>query len=174
MPELREFIRDVPGFPTEGVVFKDITPLVGDPGALKEAVSRIAEHYRNSRVDRVAAVEARGFIFGAAVAVELGAGFIPLRKPGKLPWKTLAKTYDLEYGTDTIEVHRDAVAPGQRVLLVDDLLATGGTMAAACELVEELGGQVLGCAFVIELAFLRGREKLSGRDVLSLIIYESE
>ncbi|KPJ72619.1 MAG: adenine phosphoribosyltransferase [Planctomycetes bacterium DG_20] len=174
MPDLLDFIRDVPGFPREGVVFKDITPLLADAAALKEAVSRIAEHFRNSEVGLVAAVEARGFIFGAAVAVELGAGFVPLRKPGKLPWHTANKTYQLEYGTDAVEIHRDAVAPGARVLMVDDLLATGGTMAAACDLVEDLGGQIVGCAFVIELAFLHGRERLTDYDVLSLITYDSQ
>ena len=172
--ELRDFIRDVPGFPQEGIVFKDITPLVADAGAFKEVVSRIAEHFRNSEVALVAAVEARGFIFGTAIAVELGAGFVPLRKPGKLPWETATKTYDLEYGTDAVEIHRDAVPPGARVLMVDDLLATGGTMAAACELVEDLGGTIVGCAFVIELAFLGGRNKLTNHDVLSLITYGSE
>ncbi len=174
MVDLRSFIRDVPNFPKPGIVFKDITPLVGDAGALKEAVSRIAEHFRTSAVEAVAAVEARGFIFGAAVAVALGAGFVPLRKPGKLPWKTCRETYALEYGTDAIEVHEDAVKPGTRVLLVDDLLATGGTMAAAARLIEQQGATVVGCAFVIELAFLKGREKLARYDVLSLISYDHE
>ena len=174
MPDLSDFIRDVPDWPKKGIVFKDITPLLQDRAALKEAVSRIAEHFRNSEVQAVAAVEARGFIFGAAVAVELGAGFVPLRKPGKLPWQTARKTYQLEYGTDAVEIHRDALRPGDRVLMVDDLLATGGTMAAACQLVESLGGQIVGCAFVIELAFLHGRDKLTNYDVLSLITYESQ
>ena len=174
MAELRDFIRDVPGFPKPGIVFKDITPLIGNPAAFQETIARIAEHFRNSGVQTVVAAEARGFIFGGAVAAALGAGFVPLRKPGKLPWRTVTKTYDLEYGTDSLQVHADAVKPGATVLMLDDLLATGGTMAAACELVEALGGQVAGCAFVIELAFLHGRRKLAKYDVLSLISYEGE
>lgn len=174
MSELCDYIRDVPDFPKPGIVFKDITPLLANAAALKEAVSRIAEHYRNSQVDLVVAAEARGFIFGGALAVELGAGFVPLRKPGKLPWQTVRQTYDLEYGTDALEMHADAIRPGARLLMLDDLLATGGTMAAACRLVEGLGGVIVGCAFVIELAFLHGRDKLPGYDVLSLITCEGE
>jgi adenine phosphoribosyltransferase len=174
MPDLKDFIRDVPGFPKPGIVFKDITPLLANAAALKEAVTRIAEHYRSSGVEAVAAAEARGFILGGAVAVALGAGFVPLRKPGKLPWRTVTKSYDLEYGADALAAHSDAVRPGAKVLMLDDLLATGGTMAAACELLEALGATIVGCAFLIELAFLHGRDKLKKYDLLSLITYESE
>ena len=174
MSNLAQFIRDVPGFPKPGVVFKDITPLVADPGALRRAVAQLADPFRDARVDLVVAAEARGFIFGAAVACELGAGFVPVRKPGKLPAETTAEDYELEYGTDTLEIHTDAIQPGDRVLLLDDLLATGGTMAAMAALVEKLGGEVVGIAFLIELAFLGGREKLKGRNLVTLITYESE
>jgi len=167
--DLERYIRDVPDFPREGIVFKDITPLLAEPAALDEAVRRLAEPFTGRGVDLVAAVESRGFIFGAAVARELGAGFVPLRKPGKLPRETVRKEYALEYGTDAIEIHADAVGAGARVLMVDDLLATGGTMAAACELVRELGGEVVAVAFLIELCFLKGREKLPGCEIHTLI-----
>jgi len=167
--DLSSLIRDVPDFPKKGIIFKDITPLLGDPAGLREACERLAEPFVGRGVEKVAGIESRGFIFGAPVAERLGAGFVPLRKPGKLPYSTIRQTYELEYGTDAIEVHADAVAPGQKVLLVDDLLATGGTMAAACRLVEKLGGQVTGIAFVIELCFLHGRDKLPGRDLHVLV-----
>ena len=170
--DLEKHIRDVPDFPKKGIVFKDITPLLADPAALDEAVRRLAEPYRDAGVQVVTGIESRGFIFGAAVARELHAGFVPLRKPGKLPAKTVRKEYALEYGTDAIEIHADAVAPGARVLMVDDLLATGGTMAAACELVAGLGGQIVAIAFLIELCFLKGREKLADYDVRTLIRVE--
>ena len=172
MKKLREKIRDIPDFPKEGIIFKDITPLLMDPECLKMAVDAIADAFRDTGVTKVCAVEARGFILGAAVACRLDAGFIPIRKPGKLPYETRCCTYELEYGTDTIEVHVDAISPGEKVLMVDDLLATGGTMAAACKLVEELGGEIAGIAFMVELAFLKGAEKLKGYRVTSLVTYE--
>ena len=174
MSDLAQFIRDVPDFPKAGIIFKDITPLVADPQALGRAVAELADPFRKAKVDLVVAAEARGFIFGGAVALELGAGFVPVRKPGKLPAETTAETYELEYGTDTLEMHTDAIRPGDRVLLLDDLLATGGTMAAMAAMVEKLGGEVVGIVFLIELAFLGGREKLKGYDLVSLITYDAE
>jgi adenine phosphoribosyltransferase len=170
--DLEKYIRDIPDFPTKGIIFKDITPLLADPGALDEAVRRLAEPYEGTGVECVAAVESRGFIFGAAVARQLGAGFVPIRKPGKLPHETVSKEYSLEYGTDAVEIHTDAVSPGSKVLMIDDLLATGGTMAAACELVASLGGRIVGIAFLIELGFLNGRAKLPGYDLHTLIRVE--
>jgi len=170
--DLEKYIRDIPDFPTKGIIFKDITPLLADPGALDEAVRRLAEPYEGTGVECVAAVESRGFIFGAAVARQLGAGFVPIRKPGKLPHETVSKEYSLEYGTDAVEIHTDAVSPGSKVLMIDDLLATGGTMAAACELVASLGGRIVGIAFLIELGFLNGRAKLAGYDLHTLIRVE--
>jgi adenine phosphoribosyltransferase len=172
MTRLAKKIRDIADFPKEGIIFKDITPLLMDPECLKEAVCSMADAFRNEGVTKVCAVEARGFILGAAVACELGAGFVPIRKPGKLPAETRCCSYELEYGTDTIEVHADAISPGDKVLMVDDLLATGGTMAAACKLVEELGGKIAGIGFLVELAFLKGMEKLGDYRVVSLITYE--
>jgi len=172
--DLKAYIRSIPGFPKEGIVFRDITPLLGNGPALKEASRLIADRYRDDKPELVVGAEARGFIFGAMVALELGVGFVPVRKPGKLPAKTIEYSYELEYGTDTLTMHWDAVKPGQKVLCVDDLLATGGTMAATAHMVEELGGEIVGCGFVIELSFLKGREKLSKYDVFSLIDYESE
>ena len=172
--DLRALIRDIPDFPKPGIVFKDITPLLLDPAACDEAVAQLAEWARPRQVDLVLAAEARGFILGGALARELGAGFVPARKPGKLPWDTVSAEYILEYGVDALEMHADALAHGARVLIHDDLLATGGTAAALCELAEGLGAQVVGLAFVIELAFLGGREKLRGHDVHALIGYEGE
>ena len=172
--DLSKFIRSVPDFPKPGIVFRDITPLLAHAGALDQAVDQLAEPYRQSNIDVVAAVESRGFIFGAAVARQLQVGFVLIRKPGKLPAATASVSYELEYGTDSIEIHTDAISPGQRVLLVDDLLATGGTMAAACRLVEDLGGKIVSLAFLIELAFLHGREKLGDYDILALINYDAE
>lgn len=174
MIELEGYIRDVPDFPKAGIIFKDITPLLGDSAALNECVDRLIEPYRDKGVETVVAVESRGFIFGTVAACRLGAGFVPIRKPGKLPAQTLSATYELEYGTDTIEIHADAIGPGAKVLMIDDLLATGGTMAAACDLVKRLGGDIVGVAFVIELSFLNGREKLSDYDLRSLIKVEGE
>ncbi len=174
VPDLRRHIRSIPDFPKAGILFRDITPLLKAPEALKEAVRRMAGPYRPGQVDVVLGAEARGFIFAALVAAELDAGFVPVRKAGKLPAETRGVTYDLEYGTDTVEMHADAVDEGDRVLLVDDLLATGGTMAACCQLVEKAGGRIVGVEFLIELAFLGGRERLKGHTVRSQIVYEDE
>jgi adenine phosphoribosyltransferase len=170
---LRSLIRDIPDFPRPGIVFKDITPLLADAGALADAVARLAGYARDLRVDCVVAAEARGFLLGPALALELGAGFVLARKPGKLPYETVSAEYLLEYGVDALELHTDAVSSGKRVLVHDDLLATGGTAATLCELVERLGGEVVGCGFLIELAFLNGRERLAGRDVHALLTYEA-
>jgi adenine phosphoribosyltransferase len=172
--DLRERIRDVPDFPKPGIVFKDITPLLLDPTAMDQAVRALAAWAREREVELVVAAEARGFIFGAAIARELGVGFVPARKPGKLPHETVSAAYMLEYGVDTLELHADALAHGTRVLVHDDLIATGGTARAVCDLVERLGGEVAGCAFVIELTFLGGRERLAGRPVHSLVSYDAE
>jgi adenine phosphoribosyltransferase len=172
--ELRRYIRDIPDFPKPGIVFKDITPLMADPEALNGAVCALADYAQPRHVDVVIAAEARGFLLGPALARELRAGFVLARKPGKLPHETVRAEYLLEYGTDALELHSDAVAAGARVLVHDDLLATGGTAKALCELVEQLGGQVVGCAFVIELAFLHGRERLQGYDVHTLLAYDGE
>jgi adenine phosphoribosyltransferase len=166
---LHDHLRDIPDFPGPGVVFKDITPLLADAGAFRFAVDAMAEPFTDGAVDLVIGIEARGFLFAAPVAYRLGAGCVPFRKPGKLPYETVEHTYDLEYGTDTLAAHVDALDVGPRVLIVDDVLATGGTAAAACELVAGLGGEVVGCSFLLELTFLAGREKLSGRSVTSLL-----
>jgi adenine phosphoribosyltransferase len=172
--DLRGLIRDVPDFPKPGIVFKDITTLTKDPEGLRAAVDAMAERYAGEAVDLVVGIESRGFVFGAAVAYKLGVGFVPARKPGKLPAQTVSAEYELEYGTDALEIHRDAIVPGQRVLIVDDLLATGGTAAAAAKLVGSLGGEIVGIAVLIDLAFLKGRDKLAGYEVFSLIEYDSE
>jgi adenine phosphoribosyltransferase len=164
-------IRDVPDFPQPGIMFKDITPVVQDYAALKQVIEKMAEWARERKVDAVVGIEARGFIFGAPLALALGVGFVPLRKLGKLPYNRVAEEYSLEYGTNTVEIHADSLKPGQRALIVDDLLATGGTAAAAGRLVERVGGVVAGYAFMVELEFLEGRQVLSGRDVLALISY---
>lgn len=170
--DLRKYIRDIPNWPKEGILFRDITPLLGDPEAFAAAIDALSAGFADSGIEYVAAVEARGFIFGSAVAERLGAGFVPIRKKGKLPWQTETVTYDLEYGTDTLEVHRDAVGSGAKVLMVDDLLATGGTMAAACKLIEKIGGKVAGITFLIELAALGGMQKISDYEVTSVITFE--
>ncbi len=170
--DLDRLIRDVPDFPKKGVVFKDITPLLAHPAGLSLAVEYLTQPYRAAHVDTVVGAESRGFIFGTAVARNLSAGFVPIRKPGKLPSAKRSHTYALEYGTDTVEIHIDAIRPGQRVVLVDDLLATGGTMRACCDLVRELGGEIVGVAVLIELAFLNGREKLREYEVHSVIRYK--
>jgi len=170
---LRSLIREIPDFPQAGIDFKDITPLMADAGALADAVGRLAEYARPLEVDCVVAAEARGFLLGPALALELGAGFALARKPGKLPYETISASYELEYGASALELHTDALAGGRRVLVHDDLLATGGTAATLCELVEQLGGEVVGCGFLIELAFLNGRERLAGRDVHALIGYDA-
>jgi adenine phosphoribosyltransferase len=169
--DLRERIRDVPDFPTEGVVFKDLMPLIADPEYFAETIRRLAEWAEPREPALVFGAEARGFIFGAALAYAIGAGFVPARKPGKLPRETVEATYALEYGTDSLHVHRDAFSQGARVVVLDDVLATGGTARAKVQLVEQLGGVVAGVLFVIELDFLHGREKLEGYDVHSLIHY---
>ena len=170
--DLRAKIRDIKDFPTEGILFKDITTLLKDGPAFRRVVDILSERYKTERVDIVVGVESRGFIFAGALAHQLGAGFVPVRKLGKLPGKTIEVEYELEYGRDALAVHEDAIHPGQRVLAVDDLLATGGTMAATLRLVQQLGGQVVGVAFMIELAFLHGREKLRNFPLHSLIVYE--
>ena len=169
--DLRAFVRDIPDFPQPGIVFKDITPLLLDPGALDAAVARLASLAKPLDVDLVVAAEARGFILGGALARQLGIGFVPARKPGKLPHETVSAQYALEYGLDALEVHSDALSGGTRVLVHDDLLATGGTAGAVCELIEGLGGEVAACAFLVELSFLAGRERLAPRRVHSLIEY---
>ena len=172
--ELLAKIRSVPDFPKKGIMFRDITTLLKDGPAFARAVDLLEERYRGIRVDKVAGVESRGFILGAPLALRLGAGFVPIRKPGKLPAPVAREEYALEYGTDAVEIHRDAFRPGERVLLHDDLLATGGTMAAACRLVQSLGGSIVGVSFLIELSFLKGRGKLAPYDVFSLLQYQSE
>jgi adenine phosphoribosyltransferase len=173
-PDLRSLIRDIPDFPSAGIMFKDITPLLLDHEAVRFAVRELAGWARPRQVDYVVAAEARGFILGAALALELDAGFVPARKPGKLPADTISAEYILEYGVDALEMHADALAHGARVLIHDDLLATGGTARALAELVQGLGGVVVGCAFVVELGFLDGRRRLEGFDVLSLVRYDSD
>jgi adenine phosphoribosyltransferase len=169
--DLARWIRDVSDFPKPGILFKDITPLLASPEAFGAVIDRLAEHYEGRRIDTIAAAEARGFIFGAPLALRLGAGFVPIRKPGKLPYATVALEYQLEYGTDRLEVHSDALKPRSRVLLLDDVLATGGTMRACCDLVRQTGAEVVGCAFVMELTFLSGRAKLAPDEVFSLLSY---
>lgn len=169
--DLKSTIRSIPDFPKPGILFRDITTLLKDPAAFRFVIDELAERYRDRRIDAIAGIESRGFIFGAALAAQLGCGFIPIRKPGKLPAPTVSAEYSLEYGTDKIEMHVDAVSPGMRVLLIDDLLATGGTMKAACELVEKTGGAVAECCFIIELGGLEGRRAITGRAIFSLLTY---
>ena len=168
---LEDYIRDIPDFPKKGIIFKDITPLLMSPAALGEAVERIYDHFNDRGVSKVVAIESRGFIFGGPLALKLDAGFVPVRKPGKLPFTTMRREYELEYGIDALEIHTDGVCAGERVLIVDDLLATGGTAEATGKLVEQCGAEVAGFAFVIELGFLDGRSKLKDYDVFSLIKY---
>lgn len=169
--QLRSFIRDIPDFPKPGILFRDVTPLLADPDALRGAVGALADPFRGEGIDRVVGIESRGFILGAPVALELGAGLAIARKAGKLPFQTVRVTYDLEYGTDTVEMHVDAVEPGQRVLIVDDLIATGGTAAATVRLSREAGGEVVGCAFLIELSALAGRDCLAVERIHAVIEY---
>ena len=169
--DLSTYIRDVPDFPKEGILFKDIMPLLQDPAALRFTVDRLAEFCAPKHPDIILGAEARGFILGAALAYSVGAGFVPARKPGKLPWRVSKAEYALEYGFDTLEMHIDAIRPGERIVIHDDLLATGGTAKAKIDLVEGAGGIVVGLAFVVELGFLKGREKLDGYDVFSLVTY---
>ena len=172
--DLRDSIRDVPDFPKKGIVFKDITTVLLDPAAFEEAVERMVRLLEGRRIDKVASMESRGFLFGTPIALRLGAGFVPLRKPGKLPAETVSEEYSLEYGTDRLEMHEDAVSPGDRVVVVDDLLATGGTAVAAVNLVEKRGGEVDSLLFLVELNFLGGRTLLEDRNVLSVIRYDAE
>lgn len=172
--DLKTYIRSVPDFPKPGIMFRDITPMLKSAGAMKEVIRRMAEPFRDSNLTSILAAEARGFVFGAPLAMELGIAFVPVRKPGKLPFETESFQYDLEYGSDSLEIHRDAVAKGDRVLLVDDLLATGGTIEACLKLAQQQGAEVVGAAFVIELAFLKGRARLEGQQVCSLIEYHTE
>lgn len=167
--ELRSSIRDIPDFPKKGIIFKDITTLLKDGRKFKNAVDFIVERYKDKRIDKVVAIEARGFILGGVVAYKLGAGMVPVRKKGKLPYETQAVEYELEYGKDSLEIHKDAIKPNDRVLIIDDLLATGGTMNAVCGLIEQLKGVVVEIAFLIELTFLKGRSRLKGRKIFSLI-----
>jgi adenine phosphoribosyltransferase len=170
--DLKQYIRDVPDFPKPGILFRDITPLLSHPAAFREAIRQLADHYRDRRIDQIVAAEARGFIFAAPLALELNTGFVPVRKPGKLPFDTHAFHYELEYGTDTLEMHIDGVSAGQRVLVVDDLLATGGTVDACCQLLQKGGAEVVGCAFLIELAALGGAARIAPQEAFSLIRYE--
>jgi len=172
MDDLKKLIREIPDYPKPGILFYDLTTLLQDPRGFHSVVDQLCDHYAGKKVDIVAGIEARGFIFAPALAYRLGAGFVPVRKPKKLPWKTASVTYALEYGTDQLDIHADAVRSGQRVLLCDDLLATGGTAAAAIKLIRQLGGDVAGAAFAVELNFLNGRSKLPGIDVFSLLKYD--
>jgi len=173
MDELRKLIREVPDFPKEGINFYDITTLLKDADGLKQTIDAMAEQFKGEKIDTVIGVESRGFIFAAPLAYHLGAGFVPVRKPKKLPAEKVSVSYDLEYGTDTLEMHKDAVGEGHKVLVVDDLLATGGTAKAVVDLIEQLGGEVVGLLFLVELDFLKGREKFDGYEVKSLIRYDS-
>jgi adenine phosphoribosyltransferase len=172
--DLKQYIRDVPDFPKKGIIFKDITTLLKNPVALKLTLDILYDKVKDLKIDKVVGIEARGFIFGALLAEKLNAGFVPLRKPGKLPAPVFQQTYELEYGTDTIQIHKDAITEGDRVLLHDDLLATGGTAKAACDLIEKIGGKMVHALFIMELSFLNGRKKLKNYKVDSLINYSSE
>ena len=169
---LKEHIRDIPDFPKDGVIFRDITPLLSDVAAYRATIDGIADAFADVQVDKVLGVEARGFIIAAPIAFRLGAGFVPVRKAGKLPHAIEQQEYELEYGTDLLEIHKDAIAPGERAVVIDDVMATGGTAAATIRLVEKLGGSIVGLGFVIELAFLNGRAKLGDHDAVSLLTYE--
>ena len=172
MDDLKKLIREVPDYPKPGILFYDLTTLLKDGKGFHDLVDKLCDHYSGNHVDVVASIEARGFIFGPALAYRLGAGFVPVRKPKKLPWKTASVTYQLEYGTDQLEIHQDAVNKGQRVLICDDLLATGGTAECTARLAASLGAEIAGLGFIVELDFLRGREKLKGYNVMSLLHYE--
>lgn len=172
--DLREYIASIEGFPKEGIIFRDVTPLLADGDAFHDACDRLIEFARRLEADVIVGPESRGFMFGCPVSYALGVGFVPVRKPNKLPRKTLSCSYDLEYGSNTLEMHVDGIRPGQRVVIIDDLLATGGTVEATVKMIEELGGEPVGCAFIIELSDLHGRDALSGMEVLSLLTYEGE
>jgi adenine phosphoribosyltransferase len=168
---LNQYIRDVQDFPKEGIIFKDITPLLANPKAVRECMALLLNNLRDRKIDKVVGVESRGFFFATLLAYELNAGFVPVRKPKKLPFETISASYALEYGTDCLEVHTDAIKPGDRVLIHDDVLATGGTAGAVCELVEKLGGEIVQCNFLMELSFLNGRDKLGKREVYAPLVY---
>ncbi len=172
--DIKSSIRTVPDFPKKGIMFRDITTLLKDKDAFNYAVDKLYEHYKDKSIDKVVSVESRGFIFGSVLAYKLGAGFVPIRKPGKLPAEVIKQEYQLEYGTDSMEIHKDAINPGERVLVHDDLLATGGTVAAACKLIEKLQGKVEGICFLIELTPLNGRKAIPAKDVFSLIEYDTD
>ena len=172
--DLSKYIRNIPDFHKPGILFRDVTTLIQHPKAFKESIDRIVDKYKGKKIDKVVAVEARGFIFGAAIAYKLGAGFVPVRKTGKLPWKTNSVTYNLEYGTYTLHIHQDAILPKEKILIVDDLLATGGTVGAVIDLIENLKGKILGIAFLVELVDLGGKNKLKGYPFSSLIKFEGE
>ena len=172
--DLREYIASIEGFPKEGIIFRDVTPLLADGDAFHDACDRLIEFARRLEADVIVGPESRGFMFGCPVSYALGIGFVPVRKPDKLPRKTLSCSYDLEYGSNTLEMHVDGIRPGQRVVIIDDLLATGGTVEATVKMIRELGGEPVGCAFIIELSDLHGRDALSGMEVLSLLAYEGE
>lgn len=171
MEELKKYIRDVPDFPKKGVIFKDITTLLKEGKIFKKAVDLLARKLEEKKIDKIVSMESRGFIFGGALAYKLGCGFVPVRKKGKLPWDRISVIYDLEYGTDTLEIHQDAIKEGEKTLILDDVLATGGTAGGVAELVEKLGGKVVACAFLIELTFLKGRDKLKNYEIYSLLKY---
>jgi len=168
---LKKLIRDVPDFPKAGIIFKDITPLLKNPKGFKSALNQMAKKYKDKKIDKIVSMESRGFIFGAALSLKLGCGFVPVRKKGKLPYKTIREEYQLEYGTDILEIHEDAIVKDENVLIVDDVLATGGTAKAVCSLIEKLGGKVAGLCFLLELSFLNPQEKLKGYEIFSLIKY---
>ena len=172
--DLKKYIRSIKDFPIKGIMFRDITTLLKEPEAIKVTLSQLLLNIQEKKIDKVVGIESRGFIFGALLAKELGVGFIPVRKPGKLPAETVTQTYQLEYGNDSIQIHKDAISKGDKVLLHDDLLATGGTAEASCRLIEKLGGEIVQISFIIELTFLKGREKLKPYDVRSLVTYENE
>ena len=172
MKALTDLIRDIPDFPEPGIMFKDITPLLADHNGLQIAVGAFVEHYRDTEITLVAGIESRGFIFATPIALSLGAGFVPIRKPGKLPYDVITEEYELEYGTDSLEIHRDAVKPGDRVIVIDDVLATGGTAVTAARLIEHLGATVVGIGVMVELEYLGGRRRLDGYDLMSLVQYE--
>jgi adenine phosphoribosyltransferase len=172
--ELSKYIRSIPDFPKKGIIFRDITPLLLNPDAFRAAIEKFYSKYKDSRINKVLSIESRGFIFGSALAYRLGVGFIPIRKPKKLPSDVIREEYQLEYGTDALEIHKDAIQPGDKVLVVDDLLATGGTALATCRLAERLGGIVTGIAFLVELTFLNGRKKLDKYDIFSILKYDKE
>ena len=172
--DLKSIIRNVPDFPKQGIMFRDITTLLQDKDALQFIIDQLHSYYKDKNISKIVGIESRGFIIGTALAYRLGCGFVPIRKPGKLPFTTYREEYQLEYGTDAMEIHTDAIAPGEKVLIHDDLLATGGTITAACNLIKKMKGEIVGLSFIIELSFLHPRKKLQGYDILSLVQYDSE